>query len=166
MTPTPTGRVERRGENFALILSRTFDAPIEEVWASVTESDRLARWIGTWEGNPADGVVDWTMTAEGVTTPEPMRIRECTPPHSLKVTAESPMGHWPMEIELKEVEGGTTLTFTHTDVHREWLGSIGAGWEYYLDRLVAAETGGDVAAIDFERDYFPSMGDHFSAPED
>ena len=25
---------------------------------------------------------------------------------------------------------------------------VGPGWEYYLDRLVAAETGADIAAID------------------
>jgi hypothetical protein len=38
---------------------------------------------------------------------------------------------------------------------------VGPGWEYYLDRLVAAETGGDVAAIDFDRDYYPAMQEHY-----
>ena len=38
---------------------------------------------------------------------------------------------------------------------------MGAGWEYYLDRLVAAETGGDVDAVDFDRDYYPAMAAHF-----
>ena len=28
--------------------SATFRAPIEDVWAAVTEPERLARWIGTW----------------------------------------------------------------------------------------------------------------------
>ena len=41
--------------------------------------------------------------------------------------------------------------------------SVGPGWEFYLDRLVAAETGGDVAAIDFERDYYPAMVEHYRA---
>lgn len=31
-----------------LVFERTFHAPIEDVWAAVTESDRLARWIGVW----------------------------------------------------------------------------------------------------------------------
>ena len=38
---------------------------------------------------------------------------------------------------------------------------MGAGWEYYLDRLVAAETGDDVDAVDFDRDYYPAMAAHF-----
>ena len=39
---------------------------------------------------------------------------------------------------------------------------VGPGWEYYLDRLVAAETGADVAAIDFD-DYYPAQSDHYRA---
>ncbi|MET0448233.1 MAG: hypothetical protein ABW004_07485 [Aeromicrobium sp.] len=40
---------------------------------------------------------------------------------------------------------------------------MGPGWDYYLDRLVAAETGGDVAGIDFEADYFPAQREHHAA---
>jgi hypothetical protein len=43
---------------------------------------------------------------------------------------------------------------------------MGPGWEYYLDRLVAAETGGDPAAVDFERDYYPAMEEHYRAQLD
>jgi hypothetical protein len=37
---------------------------------------------------------------------------------------------------------------------------VGPGWDYYLDRLVAAETGGDVAAIDFT-DYHPADCEYY-----
>ena len=37
---------------------------------------------------------------------------------------------------------------------------VGPGWDYYLDRLVAAETGGDVAAVDFT-DYHPADSDYY-----
>ena len=40
---------------------------------------------------------------------------------------------------------------------------IGPGWEFYLDRRVAARTGADVAAIAFEPDYVPGRCDHFRA---
>ena len=43
---------------------------------------------------------------------------------------------------------------------------MGPGWEYYLDRLVAAETGGDLAAIDFERDYYPAMAEYYREQRD
>lgn len=156
---SPTGRVELRGITYALILERTFTAPIAEVWAAVTEPDRLARWIGTWTGEPSTGIIQWEMTAKGA-DPAPMVIRECTAPTTLKVVSQSPMGDWPLELHLSETADGTRLRFTHTGVPDEMTGSVGPGWEYYLDRLVAAEKGEDVAAISWD-DYFPAMESHY-----
>ena len=34
--------------------TRTFPAPIEDVWAAVTEPERLERWIGTLDRRPGD----------------------------------------------------------------------------------------------------------------
>ena len=45
-----------------LVQTRTFAAPIEDVWAAITEPERLARWIGTWTGDPASGRVRFAMT--------------------------------------------------------------------------------------------------------
>ena len=50
MNPTPTGQVDHDGDRRTLRLTRTFRAPIEDVWAAVTEPERLARWIGTFTG--------------------------------------------------------------------------------------------------------------------
>ena len=55
----------------------------------------------------------------------------------------------------------TTLSFSQPELDPVDGESVGPGWEYYLDRLVAAETDGDVAAIDFERDYYPAMADYY-----
>jgi hypothetical protein len=63
---------------------------------------------------------------------------------------------------LSETDGRTVLTFTQPQIDPVEAESVGPGWEYYLDRLVAAETGGDVAAIDFERDYYPAMAEHYT----
>jgi len=46
-TITPTGRRERRGDRDYVVLARAFRAPVEDVWAAVTEPERLERWIGT-----------------------------------------------------------------------------------------------------------------------
>src|SRR5690606_23528632 len=51
MSPKPTGHV--RGND--LILTRTFRAPIDDVWTSVTDSESTARWIGRWEGDAGPG---------------------------------------------------------------------------------------------------------------
>lgn len=52
-SPPPTGRLFPAADGTDLVVSRTFRAPIEDVWASVTESDRTARWFGAWQGDAA-----------------------------------------------------------------------------------------------------------------
>ena len=49
--PRAVGRREERGAGATLVIERTFRAPVEDVWAAVTESQRLGRWIGTWTGD-------------------------------------------------------------------------------------------------------------------
>jgi len=39
---------------------------------------------------------------------------------------------------------------------------VGPGWEYYLDRLVAAEAGRSVAEVDYDADY-PALGSSYAA---
>ena len=41
MTRTPTGRLERVGDRLTLFVTRTFQAPIEDVWAAITEPPGL-----------------------------------------------------------------------------------------------------------------------------
>jgi len=101
------------------------------------------------------------MTAEGATEPEDMKIRECDPPRVLRVTSHVGEERWHLDLVLEEQGGVTTLNFSQPDIDPVAAESVGPGWEYYLDRLVAAETGGDVGAIDFDRDYYPAMQEHY-----
>ena len=48
------------------------------------------------------------------------------------------------------------LTFGQRLNPGEDVGSIGPGWEYYLDRLVAAHAGLDPADVRWD-DYFPAL---------
>jgi len=161
MSVEPTGEITRDGERLLLRITREFRAPIDDVWAAVTEPERLARWIGTFTGDPASGRVEFLMTAEGATEPEEMEIRECEPPRVLRVTSHVGEEYWHLDLLLEERAGVTTLTFSQPDIDPVAAESVGPGWEYYLDRLVAYETGGDVGGIDFERDYYPAMLEHY-----
>jgi len=164
MSVEPTGRIEKDGDRRTLVLVREFNAPIEDVWAAVTEPERLERWIGTWAGDPASGEVVFRMTAEAEDAPEaPMEIRECEPPHTLRVTSRWGANTWHLEVNLVESDGVTTLTFVQPDLDLDDAESVGPGWEYYLDRLVATQTGADLSAIDFDRDYYPAMAEYYRA---
>ena len=161
MNVEPTGKITTDDGRRVLTITREFQAPIEDVWAAVTESDRLARWIGTVTGDPASGVVAFVMTAEGATEPSDMEIRECDPPRVLRVTSHVGEERWHLDLLLEEADGVTTLTFEQPDIDPAAAGDVGPGWEYYLDRLVAAETGGEVGAIDWDRDYYPAMQEYY-----
>jgi uncharacterized protein YndB with AHSA1/START domain len=162
MTHThPTGRRETRDGQEVVAYTRQFSAPVEDVWAAVTEPDRLERWIGTWEGDPTDGYVGFRMTAESPeATAERMWIDECNPPRRLTTHSSTPYGEWHLSLDLEERDGVTTLTFAQRMSDPAVAADVGPGWDYYLDRLVAAETGCDVAAVDFT-DYHPADSDHY-----
>jgi uncharacterized protein YndB with AHSA1/START domain len=165
-TPTPTGRREERAGRQFLVMERRFEAPIDAVWAAITEPERLARWIGTWTGDPASGAVDFRMLFEGEGAAiEVFTIDACRPPTRLELTSTAPFDgvtpvEWHLELDLVESGGVTTLTFAQSVPEPTMAESVGPGWEYYLDRLVSAEVGGDPATIDFD-DYYPSQSEHY-----
>ncbi|MFI6423874.1 SRPBCC family protein [Promicromonospora sp. NPDC050880] len=150
-----TGELEDDGRT--LVLVRRFRAPIEDVWGSVTDPDRLARWFGTWTGDPSTGRVLVTMTAEAEPAdPTEFQVHACEAPHLLAVSAVDEYGHWRLRAELAEVEGGTTLTLRQMELDPKTLSETGPGWEWYLNRLVAAVEGGELPDLgDFDADYVP-----------
>ena len=103
MTATPTGRLGTYEGQDTVVFERTFRAPIDDVWAAVTESERLERWIGTWRGDPASGVVQFQLNAEGDDVPESTyEIQRCEPPRLLHVRAADDHGVWTLIAELSE----------------------------------------------------------------
>src|SRR5947207_12460528 len=84
MSPTPTGRLF--GDD--LVLTRTFRAPIADVWASLTDPERTARWFGAWEGDAAPGrtIKVQMMHEEGKPWMD-LTIDACEPPTHLALSA-------------------------------------------------------------------------------
>ena len=63
---------------------------------------------------------------------------------------------------LSESAGVTTATLTQIISDPKMIENTGPGWEYYLDRLVAAQAGADPSTIDFA-DYYPAQRDYYLA---
>ncbi|MDI6099303.1 SRPBCC family protein [Actinoplanes sp. NEAU-A12] len=157
MSPTPTGRLS--GDD--LVLTRTFRAPVDDVWASLTESERTARWFGPWQGDAAPGnTIKVQMSQEEGAPWTDMTIEACEPPRRLALSAVDEYGSWDLDLVLTESGGVTELRFTQHLTGTENVGEVGPGWEFYLDALVASREG--APAPDFN-DYFPAMKEHFES---
>ncbi len=161
MHPSPTGRVDRRPDGrHDLVVSRRFDAPVDHVWADVTEPASTARWFGTWKGTPGEGrTVHLQSGFEDGAPWSDVLIRTCRAPHSLGVTFEDAAMRWEIDLDLTAADGGTVLTLTQRAVDAAALGDIGPGWEYYLDMLVAARNGEPPPSFD---DYHPAQSAWFT----
>ncbi len=165
--PAVTGRREERDGQAYLVLERTFRAPVEDVWAAVTEPERLVRWIGTWDGDPTEGSVQFRMTAEGEDIDaQTFTIRECVPPTRLVVDSQAPYDSdvavdWRIELTLREDDGVTTLEFAQGLPEARMAENVGPGWEYYLDRLVVAHGDGDVGTVVWD-EYYPGQASAYA----
>ena len=76
----PTGRLEGND----LVLTRRFEAPIEDVWTSITKSESTARWYGSWTGTPGAGnTIKIKMVFEKDGPESVVQIEACEPPRRL-----------------------------------------------------------------------------------
>jgi uncharacterized protein YndB with AHSA1/START domain len=156
MSPKPTGRL--RGDD--LVLTRTFRAPIADVWTSITASESTARWFGPWEPTAEEKKIRIQMAFEEGKPWLDGTIEHCEAPHHLAVRTKSGFGEKLLSLKLSESAGTTTLEFVHHRVNRKMVGELGPGWEYYLDALVASREGGEKPKFEA---YYPAQKAHFVA---
>jgi uncharacterized protein YndB with AHSA1/START domain len=153
---TASGRVSGND----LILTRTFKAPIDDVWASLTSSERTARWFGPWEGEAGPGkTIRVQMVHEQGAPWSSARIDRCVAPRHLALTTLGEPGGWQLEVTLEQVGDMTELRFVHHLSDPALARDAGPGWEYYLDNLVAARAGEKLPTFD---EYYPSMQAHYT----
>ena len=157
MSPRPTGRLFDND----LELTRTYRAPIDDVWDSVTEPERTARWFGRWEGDAGTGrTIKVQMAFEENAPWTELRIDACEPPRRLAVSATDAHGGWRLELLLAEQGDTTELKLVHHLDTVDNVGEVGPGWEYYLDMLTSAREG--TAQPNFFDEYYPAMKAYYA----
>jgi uncharacterized protein YndB with AHSA1/START domain len=158
----PTGHVTTGAGARRLVLERSFRAPIGDVWATLTEPDRFARWYGPMEGEAAPGrTIMVTMAPEDEIVALPATILECEPPRRFVVDLGDPQQPWRIEVDLTEADAVTTMTFVQELTENVDVVEVGPGWEYYIDRLTAAID--DSEMPDWDADgYQDSLGPHYA----
>lgn len=148
MNLSPTGTIERTPDGGRVRFERHLAFPIEEVWAAITEPERLGDWwppmaaeitVDLREGGSI--VFDWpdldfpTMEFE---------ITRLDPPKLLEHKHTSP-GSW-MRWELEPTNEGTRLLATYSvpDIDMAIERGDLVGLHYSLDRLLPALSGSPV----------------------
>lgn len=160
---TPLGQVLRDEDGMRLEFVRSYRERVADVWSALTEPDRVARWFGSWTGDPATGAVEMLMTEDEGSTPQTVVIVVCEPPTRLVVDLPGREGTWRLSASLREQAGGSMLVFTQRLAQPYDASSIGPGWHYYLDRLDAVVAG--TAVPEGWDDYYPSLQDAYALPD-
>lgn len=141
----PSGKVVRDAAGLTLLVQRTLPLSAEQTWEWLTVSAKLRKWIGGYRGKAAPGgSVDLTMTAEDGSPTLPVTVMRCDPQSRLVVDWAGQR----MTVAIAEVAGATTVYFSQPVADWRDAGTMGPGWEWYFDRLVAAAVGGTVAPFE------------------
>ncbi len=135
------------------MLRRSYPHGMDEVWAALTTSEGLGRWVGTFTGRGGPGgTVELTWTGEAdaggeVAAPATVTVQECDPPRRLVVDLPETAGQvWTVEVDLEADGAGTLLAFRQQLAAGSDAADIEAGWSWYLDRLRAALVGDPMPA--------------------
>lgn len=146
------------GDAHVVTASRTYAAPVDDVWDALTNSERIPRWFLPVQGDLRPG---GTYQFEGNAGGE---IRECEPPRRLLVTwvmgEPGPEDSSFVEVVLEPTgDAETTLTLEHTAIVPPEMwdqfgpGSVGVGWDLGLLGLGAHLSGLEVGdPADLEKD--------------
>jgi uncharacterized protein YndB with AHSA1/START domain len=131
---------------------RSWPDPVEEVWSALTEPDRLARWIGVYDGTRGPGGTGtFTMThEEGEPVGEPMTIVECDPARRLVIEwVQQATEGWRVDLDLWREGDRTVLRFVQVFPAGADVIDFALGWHWHLEKF-DAEIGGRPQPADWD----------------
>jgi uncharacterized protein YndB with AHSA1/START domain len=112
-----------------------FATGIDDLWSAITDPQRLARWIGTVEGDLRVGGefrARFTSTWDGGG-----RVDACDPPRRLLVTLGDEDGETIVEAELTPDGEYTRLVVEERGFPLNVVAAHGAGWQAHIEDLAA-----------------------------
>jgi len=121
------------GEAWTVVIARTYDAALEDVWDACTNPERIPRWFLPVSGDlRVGGRYQLEGNAGGA-------IESCEPPRSFAATWEFGGSVSWIELRLAEVAGGRTrfeLEHIAPGDDEHWAqfgpGAVGVGWDLAL----------------------------------
>jgi uncharacterized protein YndB with AHSA1/START domain len=86
-----------------------FNAPIQRVWEAVSTSEGIAAWFMPNDFQPEIG---YEFNVQSPFGPSPCKVLELDPPNRLSFSWD--VSGWIVSFELKELDGKTQFTLTHS----------------------------------------------------
>jgi uncharacterized protein YndB with AHSA1/START domain len=129
----------------AVRFERRLPGSVQQVWAHLTEPDKLAGWYGE------DGIIEPREGGAVLLSGGHIRgvVTQWKPHRKLAYTwnvfapgeDESPYPESYLTLELEPRDGEVALTLTHLPILERFEGQNAMGWHTYLDMLAAAIAG-------------------------
>ena len=136
--------VQENGE-WILVLERSFEHPVEDVWAALTKADQMSNW--------GPFTADRDLTAVGsvklaqINAPEAGEtegdVLEVSPPHLLILRWGSDILRW----ELSREDDQTVLILRHRFANHQDAPSYAAGWHLCLKGLTGTLSGEEMPSM-------------------
>ena len=164
--PGPLAQVEHHadGERSTLVFVRHLRHPPAEVWAALTDPDRLARWAPFQPDRDlaTAGPAVLSMRDGQATHEYPAEVRRSVAPELLEYTWGDDLLCW----ELAPHGTGTRLTLRHTVESPDWVPRAAAGWHLCLvvaERLLDGEPIAPIAGREARKYGWDALHDAYAA---
>jgi uncharacterized protein YndB with AHSA1/START domain len=143
MTDEP-GTIRADGDRFAVRFERHYPSGPAEVWATLTEPERLRRWLAEVVDGRLEPGGEFTLRwDEDDKQTARCQVRLFEPPKVLELswsfTGEPDSV---VRIELSPAGTGTLLVLDHRQLPRDQAAGYGAGWQAYLGALADFDLAG------------------------
>jgi uncharacterized protein YndB with AHSA1/START domain len=127
------------GRRWSLALDREVPHPAEDVWAALTEAERVRRWAPFTPGHDLDapGAVELAETGAEEAAPMSGEVRTARAPRLLVLD----WGPDELRLGLAPADTGTRLRLLHTFAEPERAAGYAAGWHLCLAALAGTLDG-------------------------
>ena len=132
-----SGTIRADGDRFAVRFERRYPAGPAELWASLTEPERLRRWLAEVVDGRLEPAGEFTFRWDGDGSQTARcRVRLFEPPKALELTwSFTGEPDSVLRLELSPDGAGTLLVLDHRLLPPGQAAGYGAGWQAYLDAL-------------------------------
>ena len=143
MTPdTLLGTITRSGDDAEVVFDRVYDTDAADLWETLTDPERLARWFARVDGDLREGG-RFTIHFDDDDVPE-CRITSCDAPRGYRWEWSHATHTSLVTVAVEPAGEGARLHLTHTRLSSSSAAGYAAGWDVYLRRLDELVAGREV----------------------